>query len=746
MSTAVPMGIVSLKAEGAYAADNLYKKGMWVTSSGSSYAYINPTPSAGVSLANTSHWQQIASIGGQDLVDAAVAARDAAQGYKDAAAASAAQLASGVASPAGTYANLDALNTANSDHSKIYITLNDGNWCYHNGTAFVSGGQYQAVLDAPSVFHTNLFPELYPQLSDFTDGVYISAENGNSFNSASLSASAYVKVTPGTIINLRNYSTFAGTDQRGLAFYTDIKKFVSGFAYQGNTNISLTVPSTAAYIRITVSTVLKETYLYSMDVGGAYDAKLEDIYTTVGMSWPVYTYTTGAYISYLGNLMPLAHYAYSSPIPVRLGDSVEFWGAGESTVISMIATCDASGENRTVVVPSVDTGVRKYTYNVVADGYIVLSFNFNFTNTLFIKSADPGVRSLLVDVNSLRRLTSLDFDVIDGKYINYGNGVETPLGIYACSSYIPVYPGESLTIYTACTEAAGYAFYNEYYNYISGHGDNLPGKKILSATAPASAKYIRFSVLKNVMDVSEAAIDINLTLVQVRDIVNAKEDKAALLDISMFDDIAVCGDSYTAAQFYHNNTLVGDNESISWGKILGRMAGIEVGVYASSGADTNTWQSRSNCLPKVLTDPARQLYIFSLAINDYSYVPLGTIADINVDYTQNPNTYYGNFGRIIDQLLIHAPNAKIILSKCWLTNSVYYSYSTAATEAIAAHYNIAYIDTADNDYFVHGFYKNNLDGGHPTAPLQSGMAKAMKDLVSRCLEDNLAYFVDYYPQ
>ena len=63
MATSVPLGIVSLKAEGAYAADKLYKKGMWVTSSGSSYAYINSTPAAGVPVTNTSHWQQIAEKG-----------------------------------------------------------------------------------------------------------------------------------------------------------------------------------------------------------------------------------------------------------------------------------------------------------------------------------------------------------------------------------------------------------------------------------------------------------------------------------------------------------------------------------------------------------------------------------------------------------------------------------------------------------------------------------------------------------
>ena len=89
MATSVPMGIVSLKAEGAYAADKLYKKGMWVTSSGSSYAYINPTPNTNVPLTDTSHWQQIAEKGDKgdtgDVTSEAEAARDAAEGFADAA-------------------------------------------------------------------------------------------------------------------------------------------------------------------------------------------------------------------------------------------------------------------------------------------------------------------------------------------------------------------------------------------------------------------------------------------------------------------------------------------------------------------------------------------------------------------------------------------------------------------------------------------------------------------------------------
>ena len=48
-------------------------------------------------------------------------------------------------SPGGFYSTLSALILADPDHSKIYVTTNDGMWVYHNGTTFVAGGVYQSA-------------------------------------------------------------------------------------------------------------------------------------------------------------------------------------------------------------------------------------------------------------------------------------------------------------------------------------------------------------------------------------------------------------------------------------------------------------------------------------------------------------------------------------------------------------------------------------------------------------------------
>ena len=85
-----PRGVYNPYAVPPYSMSDL------VYDNGGSYRYMHQTPS-NAPTSSTLHWQQIASIGGQDVVDAAVAARNAAQGYKDAAALSASSAASSAA-------------------------------------------------------------------------------------------------------------------------------------------------------------------------------------------------------------------------------------------------------------------------------------------------------------------------------------------------------------------------------------------------------------------------------------------------------------------------------------------------------------------------------------------------------------------------------------------------------------------------------------------------------------------------
>lgn len=56
-------------------------------------------------------------------------------------------------SPAGVYATKSDLETADPDHSKIYVVNADGNWYYYNTTTneWTAGGVYQSTVDLDSV-------------------------------------------------------------------------------------------------------------------------------------------------------------------------------------------------------------------------------------------------------------------------------------------------------------------------------------------------------------------------------------------------------------------------------------------------------------------------------------------------------------------------------------------------------------------------------------------------------------------
>ena len=137
-------------------------------------------------------------------------------------------------------------------------------------------------------------------------------------------------------------------------------------------------------------------------------------------------------------------------------------------------------------------------------------------------------------------------------------------------------------------------------------------------------------------------------------------------------------------------------------------------------------------------------------INDAQYT-LGTRNDIKSDYNQNPDTYYGNYARIIEQIQAYAPNAKIVIMKGIASkySAAGYEWSSKAIEEIAEHYGIPCIDTLDSAFLRSAWLTNNCqtNGGHPTAIAHSGIAKAVSALIEKAMRDEYYdCFVNYYPQ
>ena len=226
--------------------------------------------------------------------------------------------------------------------------------------------------------------------------------------------------------------------------------------------------------------------------------------------------------------------------------------------------------------------------------------------------------------------------------------------------------------------------------------------------------------------------------------------KANELTLSLFKSFGVIGDSYASGELWwqeNGSWKFQDNYDISWGQQLGRKMGCSCSNYSFSGLTTRTWLASSNGLSKLKSEPGKDLYYLVLGLNDsYSLGIdyLGTIEDIT-DFdsrSEYRDTFYGNYGKIIENIKEHSPSAKIVMVTMSGDDSKKLQFNDAMID-IACHYGIPYIEQNDDLFFRSNTYSDMIYG-HPTALGYSGMANAIERLMLKCIKNNYTYFRSSY--
>jgi len=227
------------------------------------------------------------------------------------------------------------------------------------------------------------------------------------------------------------------------------------------------------------------------------------------------------------------------------------------------------------------------------------------------------------------------------------------------------------------------------------------------------------------------------------DTVNYEND----VSLAMFNRIAAIGDSYTNGSLYYDGTAyTSPNQRLSYIAVMGRRNDTDWDNFGIGGITTRGYLTNANGLARVLRSEKSDLYFLALGINDANKLGLdylGTIDDIKDDYTQNPDTFYGNYGKIIEQVQAYAPHAKFVMVGCMRPNSMnpnYGVFSTAIAK-IAEHYGFPYINPYDDRFFTSSVM-SHLSGNHPTAAGYTGIALALERLFARSVEENAIYFMD----
>ena len=221
---------------------------------------------------------------------------------------------------------------------------------------------------------------------------------------------------------------------------------------------------------------------------------------------------------------------------------------------------------------------------------------------------------------------------------------------------------------------------------------------------------------------------------------------------SLFENIGVVGDSYASGAYGESSSASSavDHINKSWPQILARQNGCSVTNYTKGGISTRTFITNSTIgLPALLADTPKELYILALERNDYNIENhgesgyLGAITDItNHSLGSYPDTFYGNYATIIENIMNHAPNAKIVMMSgdYKSSNTLGTSYNQAV-QIIADHYGLPCMVQLDEPFFSSDYYRTQwAAGGHPSAIIYSGMETAIERMFNKCVAENKSYF------
>lgn len=221
--------------------------------------------------------------------------------------------------------------------------------------------------------------------------------------------------------------------------------------------------------------------------------------------------------------------------------------------------------------------------------------------------------------------------------------------------------------------------------------------------------------------------------------------------LSMYDRVGVCGASWDSGYIYTSRTDVIEKERLSWPHMLAMRCGFTLGNYSYHGVGAKDWLTHAKCGVKMLADDPCDLYICTLGGNDLNKrgtAYIGSLADITgyanpADY---PSSFYGDYGRIIESIRTHAPNARILLI-FWYNPAIHDPDGEGrqlyheAVQALAGHYGLPCINWDDDPWYptVH----DNQLGNHPTAVQLGGISFAFERLYSSAVNRYYRYFCHY---
>lgn len=457
----------------------------------------------------------------------------------------------------------------------------------------------------------------------------------------------------------------------------------------------------------------------------------------------------GIFIANTGVEVQLTGTITSEPIELSAGIKIKYMGQGYQKNVTMISKYK-NGKYIPLIV-SQSSEIQEYTYTTdettkyVFSGYkgSVKYIEGTIVVIDYVHEMIPPIKENN-DEYGLTKDIDISANIINNKYIAF-NGTINDLSGYFISDVITLAPNTKLT-FKGCGYEKNVAMIsqkigNSYKPLVVSRSSNLEEyvyssentiNVVLSGT---NIKYSGANLSLNVLD-SVSKVGANI------DKLDPSRNVNDYFSLSLFSKFGVIGDSYASGEVYNLEGKPLDNYSISWGQIMARKNGTQCVNFSEGGLTTRTWLKSTKGLSLLNSTEPLDAYYLALGINDFIALKepyLGTIADIE----KQADTFYGNYGKIINAIKSHAPKAKIIM----FTTAFDYADSPKFNNAIieiANYFKIPYVVQLSDPFFTSDFYLKNQHYGHPVAICYSGMANAFDRLICKCVADNQKYFMFMY--
>lgn len=251
--------------------------------------------------------------------------------------------------------------------------------------------------------------------------------------------------------------------------------------------------------------------------------------------------------------------------------------------------------------------------------------------------------------------------------------------------------------------------------------DATPVESVIASYGTGAYKQYIYDIVKDgTYKISGASGTSTPIIAFIGESVNAitQEPLDAILNVGVIGDSLASG---TCNNIDKNGDVMGiiDKYDISWPQILKRKTGNTWYNFTKGGFSSYDWLNNSTYGYGAASqsDKKCQMYLLALGVNDAIRIrnyesgttttehnfPLGTMADISdSDYTQNADSFYGWYARIIQQMRAILPKAKFVCFK--IPNDAYsptelFSRVNTAIVAIAEHFNCGIVDLSEYAQF-----------------------------------------------